>query len=277
MNLRKQIGNIAVFLLLSILLLMVLFPLLMVGINALKSQEDFTQNGPFSLPAEFIWGQIQEAAESMGFFNRLRNSFLISVPTALLATTLSLLNGYALGIGRVRGKVLFLIFFMIATTLPQESLVYPLYYIFRLLKLYNTRLAVILILTALHLSFGTYLLASVMGTFPRDFIDAAQIDGAGKLYILTHIVVPLAMPTLSVLFVFFFIWSWNDFFLSLIFLISEKIQTLPLGVLQMRGQYVTNINLQSAAALILSFPCIVFFLLFQRTLTKGVMASGLKG
>ncbi len=86
------------------------------------------------------------------------------------------------GIGRVRGKVVFLIFFMIANTLPQESLVYPLYYIFREVGLYNTRVAVILILTAVRLSFGTYLLATVLGTFLRDFIDAAHIDGAGKVY-----------------------------------------------------------------------------------------------
>jgi raffinose/stachyose/melibiose transport system permease protein len=277
MTAQKRIGHIGIFLFLLLFLGMILFPLLIVGMNSVKNQEDFTQHGPFAWPTKIVWGQIQEAAQQIGVFNRLWTSFLISIPTAILASLLSLMNGYALGIGRIRGKVLFLIFFMVATTLPQESLVYPLYYIFRQLKLYNSHLGVILPLTALHLSFGTYLLASVMATFPRDFVDAAEIDGAGKLYVLLHIVLPLAMPTISVLFVFFFIWSWNDFFISLIFLISEKIQTLPLGVLQMRGQYVTNINLQSAAALILSFPCIVFFLLFQRTLTKGVMASGLKG
>ena len=277
MNIQKRLGTIAVLIFLSLLLLVILFPLLVIGVNAVKGQEDFYQNGPFSWPTPIAWEQISEAAEKIGFFNRLWNSFVVSVPTALLALALSLMNGYALGIGRIRGKVLFLIFFMIATTLPQEALVYPLYYIFRTLGLYNTRLAVILVLTAVHLSFGTYLLSSVMGTFPKDFIDAAEIDGAGKLYTLTHIVLPLTMPTLSVLFVFFFIWSWNDFFLSLIFLISEKVQTLPLGVLQMRGQYISNINLQSAASLILSFPCVVFFFIFQRTLTKGVMASGLKG
>lgn len=277
MTVQQRIGHWGIFLFLLLLLIMILFPLLIVGLNAVKTQEDFTQHGPFAWPTRIVWSQIQEAAQKIGFFNRLWNSFLISVPTAILASVLSLMNGYALGIGRIRGKVLFLIFFMVANTLPQESLVYPLYYIFRQLNLYNSHLGVILPLTALHLSFGTYLLASVMSTFPRDFVDAAEIDGAGKWYTLVQIVLPLAMPTISVLFVFFFIWSWNDFFISLIFLISEKIQTLPLGVLQMRGQYVTNINLQSAAALILSFPCIVFFLIFQRTLTKGVMASGLKG
>ena len=171
----------------------------------------------------------------------------------------------------------FLMFFLIAMMLPGESLIYPVYYMFQVVKLYNTRLAVILCMTAAHLSFGTYLLSTVMGEFPRDFVDAAQIDGAGKLYVLWNIVIPLVMPTLSVLFVFFFIWTWNDFFLALIMLVSEKIQTLPLGVLHMTGQYRSTITLQSAGAFVLSLPCIIFFLIFQRTLTKGVMASGLKG
>jgi raffinose/stachyose/melibiose transport system permease protein len=277
MMLRKHLGHGLVLGFLGVVLLMVLFPLLILGINAMKNEAEFYQTGPFRLPPRFHWEPLQKVIVTLGFFNRLWNSVLISVPTALFAIVLSLLNGYAIGIGRVRGKVFFLLFFLIAMMLPQEALIYPLYYLFRLVKLYNTRLGVILCLTAGHLSFGTYLLATVMEEFPRDFVDAAQIDGAGKIYVLTKIIVPLIMPTISVLFVFFFIWSWNDFFLSLIFLISEKVQTLPLGVLQMRGQYVTNINLQSAAALLLSLPCIIFFLIFQRTLTQGVMASGIKG
>jgi raffinose/stachyose/melibiose transport system permease protein len=277
MRLRKYLGNGLVLLLLGVVLFLILFPLLILVINAMKNEAEFYQTGPFGLPTSLHWEPIQKVIDSLKFFTRLWNSFLISVPTALFASILSLLNGYALGIGRVRGRVFFLLFFLIAMMLPQEALIYPLYYVFRAIKLYNTHLAVILCLTAGHLSFGTYLLSTVMGEFPRDFVDAAEIDGAGKIYVLTKIIVPLVMPTVSVLFVFFFIWSWNDFFLSLIFLISEKVQTLPLGVLQMRGQYITNINLQSAAALLLSLPCIIFFILFQRTLTRGVTASGLKG
>ena len=277
MRVRKQLITIAVLVLLSGLLLVMLFPLLMLGINAIKSEQEFYAGGPFGLPTAFHWEPIQTVAAKLKFLQRLWNSATISIPTAIIAVTLSLLNGYALGIGRIRGKTFFLLFFMIAIMLPQESLVYPLYYMFRVVKLYNTKLAVILSLTAAFLSFGTYLLATVMGEFPKDFVEAAELDGAGKMYILFKIILPLIMPTLSVLFVFFFIWSWNDFFLSMIFLISEKVQTLPLAVLQMRGQYTTNINLQSAAGLILSLPCIIFFLIFQRTLTQGVTASGLKG
>lgn len=274
---QKSIKQVLLIGLLSVLLLLMMLPLIILAINALKTEADFYASGPFRLPSQLAWEPIQTVAVKLHFFRRIWNSLVVSIPTAILASAISLLNGYAMGIGRVRGRTFFLLFFLIAMMLPGEALIYPLYYVFRLLKLYNTRMAVILTLTAMHLSFGTYLLASVLGEFPKDFVDAAEMDGAGKIYVLIRIILPLVMPTLSVLFVFFFIWSWNDFFLSLIFLISEKVQTLPLAVLQMRGQYVTNINLQSAAGLILSLPCILFFLIFQRTLTRGITASGLKG
>ncbi len=274
---RKQIGKTVIFLALFALLVLMLFPLLLVGMNSFKTEDEFLDGGPFALPHSLNLESFQQALTNMKFFMRLWNSILISIPTALLASALSLLNGYAIGIGRIKGKMFFLIFFLIAMMLPGESLIYPVYYMFRLVKLYNTHFAVILCMTAAHLSFGTYLLATVMGEFPRDFVDAAEIDGAGKLYVLGKIIVPLVMPTLSVLFVFFFIWTWNDFFLALVMLVSEKIQTLPLGVLHMQGQYRTTITLQSAGAFLLSLPCIIFFLIFQRTLTKGITASGLKG
>jgi raffinose/stachyose/melibiose transport system permease protein len=277
MRIRKLLQKIVIFLVMFVLLVLVLLPIVLTGINAFKTEKEYYRTSPFALPEQPTLESFRGALTNMKYFMRIKNSFLISIPTALIATVISLLNGYALGIGRVRGKIFFLLFFLIAMMLPVEALVYPIYYMFRLVKLYNTRLGVGLCLTAGFLSFGTYLLTTVLETFPRDFVDAAEIDGAGKIYVLTKIIVPLVMPTLSVLFVFLFIWSWNDFFLSLIFLISERIQTIPLGILHMSGQYRTTVTLQSAGAFLLSIPCIIFFLIFQRTLTKGIMASGLKG
>lgn len=96
---------------------------------------------------------------------------------------------------------------MMAFMLPQEVLAFPLYYFFKLFGLYDTRLAVILTFAVLHSAFGTYLLTSVFSAFTRELIEAAMIDGCNKVQLLFKIVVPLRMPSLSVLFVFFFIWT----------------------------------------------------------------------
>jgi raffinose/stachyose/melibiose transport system permease protein len=135
---------------------------------------------------------------------------------------------------------------------------------------------VILTTAVLNSAFGTYLLASVFTTFPRELTEAALIDGANKLQLLWRIVVPVSAPSLAVLFVFFFIWTWNEFFLPLIFLISNGNQTVPLAIALARGERGMVITTQSAAALLGVLPCIIFFFLFQRTLTRGVTAGAVK-
>ena len=108
----------------------------------------------------------------------------------------SLLNAYALGIGRVRGRLWIVGLFLLANMLPQESLVYPLYYFAKEVGLYNSRLSVIIIFTVIQSAFGTYLLASVLGTFPKSLLEAAALDGAGKWTILWRVVFPNVRPTL---------------------------------------------------------------------------------
>jgi raffinose/stachyose/melibiose transport system permease protein len=276
-RLKRNIATGLVLFMLIVILIGVLLPLLILLLNAFKTDSDFTQNGPFSLPTKLSFESILNAINITQFFSRLVNSIIISIPTAVLALLLSLLNGYALGIGRIRGKAFIVVFFMLALTLPQEAFIYPIYYMFKGIKLYNSYFGVILCLSAFHLSYGTYLMSTVMKKFPKEFIEAAEIDGAGKLYIFFRIIIPLNMPTISVLFVFFFVWTWNDFFISLILLVSEKYQTIPLGILRLSGQYTTSMTIQGAAALLLSLPCIIFFIIFQRTLTRGVVAGGIKG
>jgi raffinose/stachyose/melibiose transport system permease protein len=206
----------------------------------------------------------------------LLNSLAISLATALLAVGLSLFSAFALGIGRVRGKTLLLLFFLTAVMLPSESLVYPMYYFFKLVKIYDTRTSVVLFTAAFHASFGTYLLTSAFSAFPKELIESAVIDGCNKLNLLFRIIVPITMPTLSVLFVFFFIWTWNDLFTPLIFLISNAKQTVPLAMALARAEHNVTITLQSSAALLGILPCIIFFILFQRTLTKGITAGSIK-
>jgi raffinose/stachyose/melibiose transport system permease protein len=212
----------------------------------------------------------------VNFSRTLFNSTFISICVAVLAVILSLLNAFALGLGKVKGRAWLLVFFLMANFLPQEALAYPLYYFAKFLHIYDTPYAVILVLTVIQSAFGTYLLSSVLSSFPREILEAAMMDGCNKLNLLWNIVGPLSLPTLSVLFVFFFIWTWNEFFLPLILLPSNASQTVPLALAMNQGQYGMNITAQSASGLLGILPCIIFFLIFQRTLTKGITAGGIK-
>jgi raffinose/stachyose/melibiose transport system permease protein len=257
-------------------LIIMLFPFFMITINTFKTETEYLANGPFRLPESFDLGALKQTWERTDYATKLKNSLFISTSTAVLAVTLSLFNAFALGIGKIKGRTFYLLFFLMAITLPAESLVYPLYYLFNQVGLYNSRIGIILITAALHTAFGTYLLTSVFRSFNRELLESARLDGCNKLQLLFKIVVPLNWPTLSVLFVFFFIWTWNDFFLPLIFLISNSKQTVPIAMALARGERGMVITTQSAAAFLGVVPALIFFILFQRTLTKGIMSGATK-
>ena len=261
---------------LAVFLLLMLMPFILVTINAVKTESEFAQFGPLSLPHSINLTSLKDFWTRVNFSKTLFNSTFISLSVAVLAVILSLLNAFALGLGKVKGKAWLLVFFLMANFLPQEALAYPLYYFAKFLHIYDTPYAVILVLTVIQSAFGTYLLSSVFSSFPREILEAAMMDGCNKLNLLWDIVAPLSLPTLSVLFVFFFIWTWNEFFLPLILLPSNASQTVPLALAMNQGQYGMNITAQSASGLLGILPCIIFFLLFQRTLTKGITAGGIK-
>ncbi|NLF74449.1 MAG: carbohydrate ABC transporter permease [Chloroflexi bacterium] len=272
----QRVNKSAALLFLIALLIVMLFPFGIVAINAFKTPAEYANNGPLSLPGSFYTDGLREFWNRVDFTNKLINSTVISVTVAVAGIVLSLLNAFALGIGRVKGRVWFLVFFLMANTLPQEALAYPLYYFAKSLGLYNTRLSVIIVLSVIQSAFGTYLLTSVFSTFPREILEAARIDGCNKLQLLMRIVAPISRPTLSVLFVFFFIWTWNEFFLPMILLVSTSNQTVPLAIAVLQGQHNMDATTSSASALLGILPCVIFFLLFQRTLTKGITAGSVK-
>jgi len=272
----RRVMDILALIALIVFLLVMLMPLVMIALTSIKTEPEYFANGPFALPQGLNLDGIVKTWQSTDYTTKLINSTVISISTAILATLLSLFNAFALGIGKVRGKALLTAFFLLAITLPAESLIYPLYYFFKIIHLYDTQISVILMTAAFHSAYGTYLLSSVFSAFPIEMIEAALIDGCNKIQLLFRIIVPISWSALSVLFVFFFIWTWNDFFLPLIFLISNSKQTVPLAMALAQGEHSTVVTSQSAAALLGIVPCIIFFLLFQRTITRGVLAGSIK-
>jgi raffinose/stachyose/melibiose transport system permease protein len=142
--------------------------------------------------------------------------------------------------------------------------------------LFDSMLSVILIIGVLHTAFGTYLLSSVLTTFPREIIEAAQIDNASRWQILWLVIVPVLRPTLAVLATFFFIWTWNEFLIPLVFLVSNNNQTVSVAMGVLSGSNTQDPTAVAAASLLGVTPTVIFFLIFQRTLTRGVAAGAVK-
>ena len=271
----RQAARAASLVLLFVLLALMLFPLLIVALNAFKTASDYATNGPLAFPGKLVLTGVVDFWNRVHFTNKLLNSAFIALSVAVLGVVLSLFNAFALGIGRLRGRVVIVIAFIMANTLPQEGLAYPLYYMAKAAGLYNTQVSVILIFMVIQGAFGTYMLTAVFSAFPRELVEAALVDGSGKFRLLFQVVAPVSMPTLRVLFTFFFIWTWNEFFLPLIMLISDRRQTVPIAISTLQGQHNMDATTASASALLGVLPCLLFFIIFQRTLTRGVTAGSI--
>lgn len=256
--------------------ILVVAPFYLIIVNSFKSPAEYSNSGPLSIPTEFYVDGLVAFWDRVNFPEKLWNSFFISGTVAVLAVLISMLNAFAIGIGRIRGRSWIVLLFLLANLLPQEALLYPLYYMAKGVGLYNTVWSVIIIFTVIQAAFGTYLLASVYGTFPKEVLEAASMDGASRWQILWRVVFPISRPTLSVLLIFFFIWTWNEFLIPLTFLVSNATQTVPVAISVLQGDRLMDVTTTSASALLGILPTLLFFLIFQRTLTRGITAGAVK-
>lgn len=251
-------------------------PFLLLVLNAFKTGADYSTNGPLAWPTTFTLDAFISYLNRVDFPRALWNSILSSTIIAFAGTALALLASYAIGIGRIRANTLITALLLIATMVPHEALIYPLFYGAQATGLLNSIWSIIIVFIILWAAYGTYILSSVMSTFPREVLEAAAIDGAGRWRILWQVVFPIVRPTLSVLVVFIFIWSWNEFYIPLILLGDPASQTVPIALSTLRGQHSIDITVINAGSLLSLIPTLVFFLLFQRTISRGVTAGAVK-
>ncbi len=273
---RRGTGRWVVLALAVLFGLAMLVPFVIMAVNAFKSPQDYSQNGPLSLPTQLYTTGLVNFWTRTDFPLKLWNSIFISGLVALFGTGLSLLSAYALGIGRVKGRTWIIALFLVANMLPQEAIIYPLFTMANAVGLSNSQWSVIIIFTVIQAAFGTYLLASVLSTFPSELLEAAALDGAGRFRTLWSVVYPIMRPTLGVLMVFFFIWTWNEFFIPLVMLTSNATQTVPIALSSLQGDRMMDAPTTNAGALVSLLPALIFFLIFQRTLTRGVTAGSVK-
>src|SRR5215217_5434191 len=122
-----------------------------------------------------------------------------------------------------------------------------------------------------------FIMRAFFKDLPRELDDAARSDGANEFQIFWQIMLPLARPGLMTVALLEFLWSWNDLLLPLVFLVTNDLRTLPVGMLFFQGQFTIDYGLMSAGVLILSLPVTILFLVFQRDFVKGLASGALKG
>jgi len=205
------------------------------------------------------------------------NTFVYSCLATIGVVVSSVPVAYALARMRWRGRDAAFIVVLIALMLPPQVSVVPLYVMWAKLHLIGT-LWPLIIPNWFGDAFTIFLLRQFFLTIPEEYLDAARVDGCGELRILFTVVTRLAKPAIAAVALFSFLYTFNDFFLPLLY-VGENSHNwvLSLGLAQFRSAHQVQWNLTMAATVLLMSPVIILFFLAQRAFVEGVTLTGVKG
>ena len=164
-----------------------------------------------------------------------------------------------------------------AQMFPFAMMLISLYPLLQWAGLLNTRVGLIVAYIILALPSGTYMLYSYFVNIPTEIIEAARADGAGELYILHRIVLPLAMPALITVGLYSFMWAWNDLLFSLTLITEPQLRTVGPGLLlNYMGESRNDWGGAMAASIVTSLPVVIGFAFLQRFFIQGLTAGAVK-
>jgi len=273
---RRARGHWLVYIPLIILFLFAVAPLFLTWFTAFKTDQQQLAN-QYGLPLPPTLDNLREAWTVGRFSIYFKNSVVISIADVIGMVIISSLAGYAFARLRFPGQKLLLYTLLIGLTIPVAAIIIPLYLTMRDVRLLNTYGSVIVADIALAAPIFVFIMRAFFKDLPSELDDAARVDGANEFQIFWQIMLPLARPGLMTVALLEFLWSWNDLLLPLVFLVSDELRTLPVGMLFFQGRFTTDYGLMSAGVLIISLPVTVLFLVFQRDFVKGLASGALKG
>jgi raffinose/stachyose/melibiose transport system permease protein len=253
-----------------------LVPVYFMVVNGFKTDEEYLSN-PYGIPSDATLGTFTDALRGGELGRWLLNSFTFSAVSVVLSTAIAALAAYPLALMRWRPGPWILSVLIALMVLPPIVLVVPLFQIMADLDQLNTYRGVIALYTGLLLPFSTFLLTSFFRTVPRDLLEAARIDGAGHLRRLWSIVLPVSLPALVTVATVQALWVWNEVLIAVIFLQSEDLRTLMVGVTIFRSRYHLDIPLVMAGIVWATIPMVVLYLALQRFFIRGLTAGAIKG
>ena len=202
------------------------------------------------------------------------NSVGLAVATTLAQLITSATAAYVFSRLPFRGRGAVFAVYLATMMIPLQVLVVPLFIELKTLGLINTHLGVLL--PSLASAFGIFLLRQAVNQVPRELDEAATLDGAGHFRIFWNIILPNIRPALATLTVFAFMGSWNSFLWPLIVLRAPELQTLPVALAALQGQYTTQWDIVMAGSVVSVLPMLALYVFAQKYVVQGVANSGLK-
>ena len=253
-----------------------LLPLLWMIVTSLKTAPQSIVTPPVLVPDPVVWANYPNALAKIDFADALRNSLVYAVPSVIGTLISSSLVAY--GFSRIDwpGRDVIFVVLLATMMLPSQVTFIPLYVIYAKLGWVGTYLPLI-VPTFLGNPFFIFLLRQFFRGIPRELSDAARIDGASELGILTRIVLPLSVPALITVGLFTFIDKWGDFFGPRVYLQDPQLYPLSLAVQTFQSAHKTDWPLSMAASVVIAAPLVIIYFVAQRKFIEGITFAGLKG
>ena len=274
---RRRIGTIALSSAIGVLAVTWMSPMYLVFVNSLKDFGAILRNAA-ALPDPVVTDNYRVAWELADFATALANSLFVTILAVGGLVVIGAMAAWRMARRPHRWhKVLFSLF-VVAMVVPFQTLMIPTVQLSTWLNIVNTRSGLVL----LYLSFGMpltvfFLHGFVQSSVPREIEEAARIDGATSWQTFRLVVLPLMRPMIATVSILHAFWIWNDFLLPLLVLFDPTRRTIPLAIFSFFGVHSDQWDLATAALVMGMVPIVVFFLIFQRFIIRGVAAGSLKG
>jgi ABC-type glycerol-3-phosphate transport system permease component len=272
----RVLYKVLVYSLLVIGSIVFLLPFLWMVSTSLKVSSEVFAYPPSFLPSSFQWRNYLDGWTALPFNTFLRNSLIITCSNVvgnLLSCSL-----VAFGFARLRARGRSLLFLLVLGTMmiPNEVTMVPRFILFKELHWVNTLLP-LTVPAWFGYAFFIFLLRQFFMSIPHELDEAAYIDGASYFRIYWNIILPLSKPALGAVAIFAFIGNWNNLLDPLIYLRSQNLYTIALGLNLFLGQYVTVVNQLMAVSILALLPILIIFFFAQKVFVQGVTLSGMGG
>lgn len=253
------------------------FPVYWLAASAFKADAELYRITPTLYPTAPTLTHFVKALTVGQLPLQLANTLLVSLGSAAINATLAVYAGYSFAKYRYAGRRPIMLFMLSAQMFPFGLLLITIYPLLTNWGLLDTRFGLMLSYIVFALPVATYMLYSYFSQIPNELLDAARADGASELRILHTIVLPISGPPIITVFLYSFMWSWNDLLYSLTLIVSEDKRTVGPGLLL---TYLNDSHSDwggaMAASLLASIPVVVGFILLQRFFIQGVTAGAVK-
>ena len=255
---------------------LILVPLLAAVMGGFKSNAQLLAN-PFGIPDPLVVSNYTDVLTSPSFWRQLLNSMLVMLATSVGVVILASMVAFVFARVPFRGSRLLFGFFSLGLLFPITVAILPLYITLRDLGLVNSPWGIIIPQLAFALSANVLILKNFFVAVPKELEEAGSLDGITTFGFFWRILLPLVRPSLAAVFVLTMVASWNAFFLPLLVLNDEALYTLPLGIMQYKGQYASDWAKVLAFVSLALLPTVIFYLLAEKQIVEGLTAGAVKG